>query len=153
MKACENGHYDIVTFLVAHGANINYITKTNPPVSAIILACKNKHKEIVNYLLNQECVLNHASRGITEVLFEATRNGSSEIVAMLIKWASRISKIKYTQVKQQASPKNKQNASTNEKNLNSLECPAANLPSNQDKTSSNVEMAPKECILPKNVLL
>lgn len=52
MDASEFGNFDVVKFLVEHGANINAVATSNGKVfTALTLASERKHSDIEKYLL------------------------------------------------------------------------------------------------------
>ena len=82
IKAIENGHNEIVIFLLQNNANVN--VNTNDGETALMFAAKNGNKEIVDILIQNDAKVNaRMSDGKTALMF-ATENGHKEIVEKLI---------------------------------------------------------------------
>jgi ankyrin repeat protein len=81
--ASENGHKDIVFFLLKKGIDVNQQDKDL--FSALMHASKRGHKEIVQMLLQDKNIrLNQHDRYGCTALIEASKRGHKEIVQMLL---------------------------------------------------------------------
>lgn len=80
--AAENGHVDVVKYLMGKGLNIH--TRND---EALIFAVRNGHLEVVKYLLGQGADI-HARND--EVLIRAVRSKHLEVVKYLVSQGARI---------------------------------------------------------------
>lgn len=49
MEAAQEGHFDLVKFLLDYGANVNAVTQTND--TALTYACENGHTDVAELLM------------------------------------------------------------------------------------------------------
>ncbi|OUM69395.1 hypothetical protein PIROE2DRAFT_50243, partial [Piromyces sp. E2] len=60
MYACKNGNYDIVSYLIDNGANVNLYNIDQQ--TALMYACKERNLEIVKYLIDHGADINIRNR-------------------------------------------------------------------------------------------
>ena len=64
--ACQNGHIEIVKYLVEHGADIN--KRNNDGWSPLLIVCFNGHIEIVKYLMEHGADIKDKDRVVDYLL-------------------------------------------------------------------------------------
>ncbi len=82
MFAVQNGHAEIVSQLLAQGADFN--ARASDDRTALMVAAENGHTEIVSQLLAQGADVNAAASDGGTALMVAAQNGRAEIVAELL---------------------------------------------------------------------
>ncbi len=82
INACEEGHLDEVSLLLANGANVNFEDFFG--VTALIYACQEGHLDIVSLLLDNGANVNSKdSKGLTALIY-ACKEGHLGIVSLLL---------------------------------------------------------------------
>ncbi|WP_104618359.1 ankyrin repeat domain-containing protein [Brachyspira murdochii] len=81
MLVLENGHLEVVKYLLENGANVNLKNITD--VSALILASMDNHLEIVKYLLDKGADINAKDNYGKTALMYASEKGHSEVAKFL----------------------------------------------------------------------
>lgn len=76
--ACDNGHIDIVRFLLANGANIE--AKPKDGRTPLMHAISNDHFEIAEFLISKGANVNAASATNYTVLMQASAKGNLDII-------------------------------------------------------------------------
>ena len=79
--SCQ-GHFDIVDFLITHGAEVN--ARSQMGTTALHLAAENGHAEVVKLLIDQGAEVKTQDQDGWTALHRAAKNGHSEVVKLLI---------------------------------------------------------------------
>ncbi|XP_068908725.1 ankyrin repeat domain-containing protein 17 isoform X12 [Tenebrio molitor] len=82
MEAAQEGHLDLVKFLLENEANVHAQTQTGD--TALTYACENGHTDVADYLLQYGADLEHESEGGRTPLMKACRAGHMCTVQFLI---------------------------------------------------------------------
>nr|XP_023030075.1 ankyrin repeat domain-containing protein 17-like [Leptinotarsa decemlineata] len=82
MEAAQEGHLDLVRFLLENGANVHAQTQTGD--TALTYACENGHTDVADLLLQYGADLEHESEGGRTPLMKACRAGHMCTVQFLI---------------------------------------------------------------------
>ncbi|XP_069055397.1 ankyrin repeat and KH domain-containing protein 1 isoform X3 [Pleurodeles waltl] len=82
MEAAQEGHLELVKYLLAAGANVHAITATGD--TALTYACENGHTDVADVLLQTGADLEHESEGGRTPLMKAARAGHLCTVQFLI---------------------------------------------------------------------
>ncbi|XP_063908779.1 ankyrin repeat domain-containing protein 17 isoform X5 [Zophobas morio] len=82
MEAAQEGHLDLVKFLLENDANVHAQTQTGD--TALTYACENGHTDVADYLLQYGADLEHESEGGRTPLMKACRAGHLCTVQFLI---------------------------------------------------------------------
>ncbi|CAH0553399.1 unnamed protein product [Brassicogethes aeneus] len=82
MEAAQEGHLDLVKFLLENGANVHAQTQTGD--TALTYACENGHTDVADLLLQYGADLEHESEGGRTPLMKACRAGHQCTVQFLI---------------------------------------------------------------------
>ncbi|KAF7285836.1 ankyrin repeat and KH domain-containing protein 1-like isoform X5 [Rhynchophorus ferrugineus] len=90
MEAAQEGHYDLVRFLLEFGANVNAVTQTND--TALTYACENGHTDVAELLMQYGADLEHESEGGRTPLMKACRAGHLCTAEFLIKKGANVRK-------------------------------------------------------------
>ncbi|XP_030756084.1 ankyrin repeat domain-containing protein 17 isoform X3 [Sitophilus oryzae] len=90
MEAAQEGHIDLVRFLLEYGANVNAVTQTND--TALTYACENGHTDVSELLLQYGGDLEHESEGGRTPLMKACRAGHLCTAEFLIKKGANVRK-------------------------------------------------------------
>ncbi|XP_060527199.1 ankyrin repeat domain-containing protein 17-like isoform X2 [Cylas formicarius] len=90
MEAAQEGHLDLVRFLLEYGANVNAVTQTND--TALTYACENGHTDVADLLLQYGADLEHESEGGRTPLMKACRAGHLCTVQFLISKGANVRK-------------------------------------------------------------
>ena len=83
MEAAQEGHAQIMQFLISKGVNVNASTENNSE-TCLTLACENGHTEIADILLSSGAILDHVTEGGFTALHKACRAGHYPTVKFLI---------------------------------------------------------------------
>ena len=83
MEAAQEGHAQIVNYLIQKSANVNAETE-NQGDTPLILACENGHTECADILLSSGAHLEHTAENGTSSLHKAARQGHRDTVKFLI---------------------------------------------------------------------
>ncbi|XP_045468094.1 ankyrin repeat domain-containing protein 17-like isoform X2 [Harmonia axyridis] len=90
MEAAQEGHLDLVKFLLLHGANVEAQTQTGD--TALTYACENGHTDVADLLLQYGANLEHESEGGRTPLMKACRAGHLCTVQFLISKGANVRK-------------------------------------------------------------
>eukprot|EP00095_Tigriopus_kingsejongensis_P010708 maker-scaffold179_size282488-snap-gene-1.25 protein:Tk10708 transcript:maker-scaffold179_size282488-snap-gene-1.25-mRNA-1 annotation:"ankyrin repeat and kh domain-containing protein 1" len=90
MEASQEGHLDLVRYLLEAGANVNAVTTTSD--TALTYACENGHTDVADLLLNANAELEHESEGGRTPLMKAARSGHLSTVKFLIEKGADVSR-------------------------------------------------------------
>ncbi|GIY63342.1 ankyrin repeat and KH domain-containing protein 1 [Caerostris darwini] len=90
MEAAQEGHIELVRYLIASGANVNAMTATGD--TALTYACENGHTEVADLLLQAYAKLEHESEGGRTPLMKAARAGHLCTVQFLISKGANVNK-------------------------------------------------------------
>ncbi|CAG9861269.1 unnamed protein product [Phyllotreta striolata] len=82
MEAAQEGHLDLVRFLLENGANVHAQTQTGD--TALTYACENGHTDVADLLLQYGADLEHESEGGRTPLMKSCRAGHLCTVQFLI---------------------------------------------------------------------
>uniref|UniRef100_A0A8C5U789 K Homology domain-containing protein n=1 Tax=Malurus cyaneus samueli TaxID=2593467 RepID=A0A8C5U789_9PASS len=88
MEAAQEGHLELVKYLLAAGANVHATTATGD--TALTYACENGHTDVADVLLQAGADLEHESEGGRTPLMKAARAGHLCTVQFLISKGSEI---------------------------------------------------------------
>ena len=90
MEAAQEGHRDLVEFLLERGSNVNAQTTTGD--TALTYACENGHTSVVDILLRAGAHLEHESEGGRTPLMKASRAGHLCTVQFLLLKGSQVNR-------------------------------------------------------------
>ncbi|GFU39754.1 ankyrin repeat and KH domain-containing protein 1 [Nephila pilipes] len=90
MEAAQEGHIELVRYLISQGANVNATTATGD--TALTYACENGHTDVADLLLQAYAKLEHESEGGRTPLMKAARAGHLCTVQFLISKGANINK-------------------------------------------------------------
>ncbi|CAG9773085.1 unnamed protein product [Ceutorhynchus assimilis] len=90
MEASQEGHLELVRFLLEYGANVNAITQTND--TALTYACENGHTDVADLLIQYGANIEHESEGGRTPLMKACRAGHLCTVKFLIDKGANVRK-------------------------------------------------------------
>ncbi|KAL8603592.1 hypothetical protein ACOMHN_022544 [Nucella lapillus] len=110
MEAAQEGHTDLVQFLLQESANVHAQTGTND--TALTYACENGHTEVARKLLENGAFLEHESEGGRTPLMKAARAGHACTVKFLIQKGANVNR----------------STSTNDHTVLSLACAGGHTP-------------------------
>ncbi|XP_064628158.1 ankyrin repeat domain-containing protein 17-like isoform X2 [Lineus longissimus] len=110
MEAAQEGHLDLVRYLLKSGANVHAQTGTGD--TALTYACENGHTEVARVLLEHGANLEHESEGGRTPLMKAARAGHLCTVQFLISKGAGVNRT----------------TSTNDHTVLSLACAGGHLP-------------------------
>ncbi|XP_019763189.1 ankyrin repeat and KH domain-containing protein 1 isoform X1 [Dendroctonus ponderosae] len=82
MESSQEGHLELVRFLLEYGANVNAVTQTND--TALTYACENGHTDVAELLIQYGADIEHESEGGRTPLMKACRAGHLCTVKFLI---------------------------------------------------------------------
>ncbi|VDM37893.1 unnamed protein product [Toxocara canis] len=82
MEACSAGHFEIVNYLLAHGADANALSATQN--TALIYAAAAGHVDCVNALLDYNCNVDARNENGHCALMEAASSGYLDVVKALV---------------------------------------------------------------------
>lgn len=82
MEASQEGHLDLVRYLLKMGAFVNAVTTTGD--TALTYACENGHTDVAELLLMANAELEHESEGGRTPLMKAARSGHLSTVEFLL---------------------------------------------------------------------
>lgn len=82
MEAAQEGHLELVKYLLENGANVHAQTQTGD--TALTYACENGHTDVADLLLQYGADLEHESEGGRTPLMKACRAGHLCTVQFLI---------------------------------------------------------------------
>ena len=80
--ACQNGHIEVVKYLVEHGANINKGNNNNN-ATPLDIACEKGHEKVVKYLVEHGAYI-HEGDNNDKSLFITNQNRQNNIEKYLI---------------------------------------------------------------------
>ncbi|XP_037094837.1 ankyrin repeat and KH domain-containing protein 1-like [Pollicipes pollicipes] len=83
MEAAQEGHLELVKYLMERGANVNAVTQTGGD-TALTYACENGHTAVAEVLLERGAALEHAAEGGRTALMKASRAGHLCTVTFLL---------------------------------------------------------------------
>ncbi|KAJ3655451.1 hypothetical protein Zmor_014582 [Zophobas morio] len=87
-KACQYGYYNLVVYLVDHGANVNATTSNGS--SPLHTACLHLHTNIVRFLLSSKANINAVKNFNITPLHVACWNGHYDVVDLLLQNGANI---------------------------------------------------------------
>ncbi|XP_050294137.1 ankyrin repeat and KH domain-containing protein 1-like isoform X2 [Anthonomus grandis grandis] len=90
MEASQEGHLELVRFLLEYGANVNAVTQTND--TALTYACENGHTDVAELLIQYGADIEHESEGGRTPLMKACRAGHLCTVKFLIDKGANVRK-------------------------------------------------------------
>nr|XP_042905187.1 ankyrin repeat and KH domain-containing protein 1 isoform X1 [Parasteatoda tepidariorum] len=90
MEAAQEGHIELVRYLITAGANVNATTATGD--TALTYACENGHTDVADMLLQAHAKLEHESEGGRTPLMKAARAGHLCTVQFLISKGANVNK-------------------------------------------------------------
>ncbi|KAK9396776.1 Ankyrin repeat domain 17 [Crotalus adamanteus] len=90
MEAAQEGHLELVKYLLAAGANVHAITATGD--TALTYACENGHTDVADVLLQADADLEHESEGGRTPLMKAARAGHVCTVQFLISKGANVNR-------------------------------------------------------------
>ncbi|XP_075457815.1 ankyrin repeat and KH domain-containing protein 1 isoform X4 [Ascaphus truei] len=90
MEAAQEGHLELVKYLLAAGANVHATTATGD--TALTYACENGHTDVADMLLQTGADLEHESEGGRTPLMKAARAGHLCTVQFLISKGANINR-------------------------------------------------------------
>ncbi|XP_017282138.1 ankyrin repeat and KH domain-containing protein 1 isoform X3 [Kryptolebias marmoratus] len=90
MEAAQEGHLDLVKYLLAAGANVHATTATGD--TALTYACENGHTDVADVLLQAGANLEHESEGGRTPLMKAARAGHLCTVQFLISKGANVNR-------------------------------------------------------------
>ncbi|XP_076458680.1 ankyrin repeat and KH domain-containing protein 1-like isoform X4 [Babylonia areolata] len=90
MEASQEGHLDLVDFLLGEASNVHAQTGTND--TALTYACENGHTDVAMRLLSHGAFLEHESEGGRTPLMKAARAGHLCTVKYLIKQGANVNR-------------------------------------------------------------
>ncbi|KAG8579262.1 hypothetical protein GDO81_010781 [Engystomops pustulosus] len=90
MEAAQEGHLDLVKYLLSAGANVHAATATGD--TALTYACENGHTDVAEALLQAGADLEHESEGGRSPLMKAARAGHLCTVQFLLSKGANINK-------------------------------------------------------------
>ncbi|XP_030046487.1 ankyrin repeat domain-containing protein 17 isoform X2 [Microcaecilia unicolor] len=90
MEAAQEGHLELVKYLLAAGANVHATTATGD--TALTYACENGHTDVADVLLQSGADLEHESEGGRTPLMKAARAGHVCTVQFLISKGANVNR-------------------------------------------------------------
>ncbi|XP_059846296.1 ankyrin repeat and KH domain-containing protein 1 isoform X6 [Hypanus sabinus] len=90
MEAAQEGHLELVKYLLASGANVHATTATGD--TALTYACENGHTDVADVLLQAGADLEHESEGGRTPLMKAARAGHLCTVQFLISKGANVNR-------------------------------------------------------------
>ncbi|XP_063784310.1 ankyrin repeat and KH domain-containing protein 1 isoform X2 [Pseudophryne corroboree] len=90
MEAAQEGHLELVKYLLAAGANVHATTATGD--TALTYACENGHTDVAEVLLQAGADLEHESEGGRTPLMKAARAGHLCTIQFLIRKGANINR-------------------------------------------------------------
>lgn len=84
IKASENGHLDVVKYLLKCGANPDDADKTSAANTALILAAFEGHDKVVKHLLRKGADINKQNSAGATPLISAAGEGRTKVVNLLV---------------------------------------------------------------------
>uniref|UniRef100_A0A8C9TQD7 Ankyrin repeat and KH domain containing 1 n=1 Tax=Scleropages formosus TaxID=113540 RepID=A0A8C9TQD7_SCLFO len=90
MEAAQEGHLELVKYLLAAGANVHATTATGD--TALTYACENGHTDVADVLLQTGADLEHESEGGRTPLMKAARAGHLCTVQFLISKGANVNR-------------------------------------------------------------
>uniref|UniRef100_A0A8C4JI30 Ankyrin repeat and KH domain-containing protein 1-like n=1 Tax=Dromaius novaehollandiae TaxID=8790 RepID=A0A8C4JI30_DRONO len=90
MEAAQEGHLELVKYLLAAGANVHATTATGD--TALTYACENGHTDVADVLLQAGADLEHESEGGRTPLMKAARAGHLCTVQFLISKGANVNR-------------------------------------------------------------
>nr|XP_037863204.1 ankyrin repeat and KH domain-containing protein 1 isoform X14 [Chlorocebus sabaeus] len=90
MEASQEGHLELVKYLLASGANVHATTATGD--TALTYACENGHTDVADVLLQAGADLEHESEGGRTPLMKAARAGHLCTVQFLISKGANVNR-------------------------------------------------------------
>ncbi|KAF7227943.1 ankyrin repeat and KH domain-containing protein 1 isoform X2 [Nothobranchius furzeri] len=90
MEAAQEGHLDLVRYLLTAGANVHATTATGD--TALTYACENGHTDVADLLLQAGANLEHESEGGRTPLMKAARAGHLCTVQFLISKGANVNR-------------------------------------------------------------
>ncbi|KAL1505978.1 hypothetical protein ABEB36_005419 [Hypothenemus hampei] len=90
MEAAQEGHLELVRFLLEYAANVNAVTQTND--TALTYACENGHTDVAELLIQYGADIEHESEGGRTPLMKACRAGHLCTVKFLIDKGANVCK-------------------------------------------------------------
>nr|XP_056713374.1 ankyrin repeat domain-containing protein 17 [Euleptes europaea] len=90
MEAAQEGHLELVKYLLAAGANVHATTATGD--TALTYACENGHTDVADVLLQAGADLEHESEGGRTPLMKAARAGHVCTVQFLISKGANVNR-------------------------------------------------------------
>lgn len=90
MEAAQEGHKDLVRFLLERNANVHAQTQTGD--TALTYACENGHTDVAEILLNYGAELEHESEGGRTPLMKACRAGHLCTIKFLLSKGANINR-------------------------------------------------------------
>ena len=82
MRACQEGHLDIVKLLISHGANVNATNKDQ--MTSLLLSSQRGHVDIVKILILNGAIINQRTKQKATALILASQRGHLEVVRVLL---------------------------------------------------------------------
>ena len=92
--ACQNGHLEIVQYLVQNGAEVN--ARNNQKDTPLALACPGRHTDIVKFLMQNGANIDTVNQEGDSPLAIACKHGSLSIVEHLVKNEAKLDTLNLT---------------------------------------------------------
>ncbi|MEE6513773.1 hypothetical protein FKM82_021583 [Ascaphus truei] len=107
MEAAQEGHLELVKYLLAAGANINRATANNDH-TVVSLACAGGHLAVVELLLAYGADPTHRLKDGSTMLIEAAKGGHTNVVSYLLDYPNNILPVAATDMSQLTPPSHDQ---------------------------------------------